>query len=67
MENISLQGIISDFSNVAGLLFTVGGQPVDASIAELSPPNIVLGNNVEVEVKGSIVGGVLFADEVKER
>ena len=67
LEHISLQGIVSDFSNVTGLLFTIDGQPVDASIAELSPPGLVLGNSLNVEVKGSIVGGVLFADEVKLR
>ena len=67
IDHISLQGIIANFTNVIELLFTIGGQPVDASIAKLSPPNIVLDDSVEVEVKGSIVGGVLFADEVKLR
>ena len=67
LENISLQGIVSDFSNATGLLFTIDGQPVDASIAELSPANLLLGNGLNVEVKGSIVGGILFADEVKLR
>ena len=67
LEHISLQGIISDFSNVTGLLFTVDGQPVDASIAELSPPGLVLSNGLNIEVKGSITGGVLFADKVKLR
>jgi len=67
LENISLQGIVSDFSNATGLLFTINGQPVDASIAELSPPGLVLGDGLNIEVKGSIVGGVLFADEVKDR
>lgn len=67
IDHISLQGIIANFSNVTDLLFTVGGQPVDASIAELSPTNLLLGNGLNVEVKGSIVGGILFADEVKSR
>ena len=68
IDHISLQGIIANFSNVTGLHFTIGGQPVDASIAELSPPGIiVLDNGVNVEVRGSIVGGVLFADKVKLR
>lgn len=67
LEHISLQGIVSDFSNVTGLLFTIDGQPVDASMTELSPANLLLGNGLNVEVKGSIVGGVLFADEVKSR
>jgi hypothetical protein len=65
IDHISLQGIIANFSNVAGLHFTIGRQPVDASLAELSPANLVLGNGVEV--KGSIAGGVLFADKVKLR
>jgi len=47
------------------LHFTIGRQPVDASLAELLPANLVLGNGVEV--KGSIAGGVLFADKVKLR
>ena len=67
LENISLQGIVSDFSNVTGLLFTIDGHPVDASMAELSPANLLLGNGLNVEVKGNIVGGILFADEVKSR
>jgi len=67
LEHISLQGIVSDFSNATGLLFTIDGQPVDASTAELSPDNLLLENGLNVEVKGSIVGGILFADEVKDR
>ena len=67
LEHISLQGIIANFTNVINLLFTIDGQPVDASMAELSPANLVLGNGLEVEVKGSITGGVLFADKVKLR
>ena len=67
IDHISLQGIIANFSNVTGLHFTIGRQPVDASITELSPINLVLGNGVSVEVKGSIVSSDLFADEVKLR
>jgi len=68
LEHISLQGIISDFTNLTTLLFTINGQPIDASSAEISLPTMAgLGNGVNIEAKGSIVGGVLFADEVKLR
>jgi len=65
--NISLQGIITDYVGIAN--FKVNGQQVNASTAILSPANAAasLGNGVEVEVEGKIVGGVLIADELELR
>lgn len=62
---ISLQGVIADFVDLSS--FTINGQKIDASNAELSPQNTVLANNTNVEVNGSIVQGVLIAKEVELR
>ena len=72
VDYISLEGIIAEFTNVTDLLFIVNGQFVDASgaiffDASENPftPDTELYNGVRVEVEGTIVGGVLFADEVE--
>lgn len=62
-DHASIEGFISDFINAAS--FKVSGQAVDASRAALRPDDPSrLRNGVKVEVKGSIVNGVLVADEV---
>jgi len=67
IDNISLQGIISNYTSIAD--FEINGQPIDAGGASLSPGNAasLLANGVEVEVEGDIVGGVLIADELELR
>ena len=64
-EEVSLQGIISNFVSASD--FTINGQAVNASGAELSPDNLVLENGLNVEVDGEIDNGVLIADEVELR
>ena len=66
VNEVSLQGIVSG-SNPTGTQFQIGSTPVDASNATKSPSNAVIENGVNVEVEGSIVGGILIADEVELR
>ena len=70
VDHISLEGIITDFVDTTN--FTIDSQLVDASGAvfldenefEFIPTN-ELDDGVRVEVEGTIIGGVLFADEVE--
>ena len=65
-SNVSLQGVITGYDpNTAS--FQINGQTVNASSAIRVPANAVIGNGVNVEVEGNIVGGVLIADELKLR
>ncbi len=66
-DEVSLQGLISNYSGLDD--FFIDGQQVDASGASLSPANTagLLGNGVEVEVEGDIVGNILIADELELR
>lgn len=68
VDDASLQGIISEFSTIDDE-FKIDGLRVDASGAEFEPANAadLLGNGVEVEVEGKIVGGVLIADQLELR
>jgi len=63
--DISLQGIISDFNSLSD--FKINGQTIDASNASLEPVDAAsqLENGIRVEVEGSIVNGVLQADELE--
>ena len=68
LDDVSLQGIISNFNGIGD--FEIDGLPVDASMAtEFSPANVLslLGEGVEVEIEGNIVGGKLIAEEVELR
>ncbi|HUV23723.1 MAG TPA: DUF5666 domain-containing protein, partial [Gammaproteobacteria bacterium] len=68
LDDVSLQGIISNFNGTDD--FEIDGLPIDASVAtKLSPANALslLGEGVEIEVEGNIVGGKLIADEVELR
>ncbi|MFV2033343.1 MAG: DUF5666 domain-containing protein, partial [Gammaproteobacteria bacterium] len=65
VDQISLQGIIAQFNGIGD--FTIDNQPIDASGATISPAGAVIEVGVNVEVEGSIVGGVLIADEVELR
>lgn len=64
-EAVSLQGVISLFNSMDN--FFVSGQIVDASGANLLPATAILANGVNIEVEGSIVNGVLVANEVELR
>jgi hypothetical protein len=65
VDDVSLEGPISEYSSIAS--FKINGQQIDASQASLLPVNAeaLLGNGVEVEVEGNIVGGVLMAEELE--
>lgn len=67
IDDVSLHGVISNYVGIGD--FEIDGLPIDASGASLSPANAasLLGNGVEVEVEGDIVGGVLIADELELR
>jgi hypothetical protein len=57
-----LEGIVADLSTNT---FTVNGIEVDATNAEFPKGKAGLENGARVEVKGSLVGGVLIASRVK--
>jgi len=65
IDEISLQGIITQFTDISD--FTIDNQPIDASGATISPAGAEIVVGVNVEVEGSIVGGLLIADEVELR
>jgi hypothetical protein len=65
LDDIELQGPVSNYTSIAS--FKINGQLVNASQASLVPLNAgaLLGNGVVVEVEGSIVAGVLVAEELE--
>lgn len=65
VDDVSLHGVISNY--VSNANFEIDGQAIDASGAQISPASAALGNGLEVEVEGDIVGGVLIAEEVEVR
>ena len=69
VEQVSIEGIVTNFISVGN--FRVSGQRVDASGAgvDFQPASLAgsLGNGDEVEVEGSIAGGILQAVEVEQR
>ncbi len=67
VDEISIEGIVSDFINIAD--FKVSGQAVDASAAVFEPASLAatIADGDRVEVEGAIVAGVLMADEVEQR
>ena len=64
-EEFELEGFVSNYTDLAN--FQVNQIPVDASNATLSPPNLTLKDNEQIEVEGSIVNGKLIATELKLR
>ncbi len=72
VDHISLEGIIANFTDEVILQFTINGQAVDAigavfyysSEVEFTPTT-ELDDGVRIEVEGTIISGVLFADEVE--
>jgi hypothetical protein len=65
IDDVSLQGVISNYMDDSD--FEIDGQGIDASGAQISPASANLGNGLEVEVEGDIVGGTLIADELEVR
>ena len=67
VEHASIEGIVTDFNGIDD--FRVAGQPVNASTAEFNPASLAssLSNGTEVEVEGSIQGGVLMASSLEAR
>lgn len=69
VDSVSIEGLITEL-NVAGAdTFKVSGQLVDVSAASFVPSSLqtTLANNITVEVKGSLSGGVLQASTVVAR
>jgi len=67
VDEISLEGIVTDFNGISD--FRVAGQRVNASNATFEPASLETGiaNDAAVEVEGSIVDGILRAEEVEQR
>ena len=64
-DEVELEGVIYDY-NVNTQRFFIQGQEVDASMApELIPSTLELKDDVNVEVEGSLVDGILIAEEIK--
>jgi hypothetical protein len=66
MDDAEVQGMIEDYDPNEDT-FTILGQQIDATGAELYPSTLVLGNDLIVEAEGHIVNGILYADEVKQK
>ncbi len=62
-DDVELEGLVADFVSMAD--FVVEGVPVDATGATIEPAGAMIMDGFEVEVEGSLVGGVLRADEVE--
>lgn len=66
MDDAEVQGMIEDYDSNEDT-FTILGQQIDGTGAELYPSTLVLGNDLIVEAEGHIVNGILYADEVKQK
>jgi hypothetical protein len=63
---VTWAGVVSDYVSTAS--FTIGGQPVDASTAQITGgPASSIGNGVRVEIDGVMTGGVLKASKLRIR
>jgi hypothetical protein len=65
-DEFEIEGIVDDY-DAGTKTFTISGQPVNASGAMLYPATLTLADGVTVEAEGRLAGGVLIADEVKQR
>ncbi|MGB5180164.1 MAG: DUF5666 domain-containing protein [Gammaproteobacteria bacterium] len=67
VDEISLEGIVTDFNGISD--FRVAGQRVNASNATFEPGSLKtsIADGDQVEVEGSIVNGILRAEEVEQR
>jgi len=66
MDDAEVQGMIDDYNSNEDT-FTILGQQIDATGAELYPATLILANGMVVEAEGHIVNGILYADEVKQK
>jgi hypothetical protein len=66
MDDSEVQGMIDDYDSSEDT-FTILGQQIDATGAELYPSTLVLADGLIVEAEGHIVNGILYADEVKQK
>lgn len=64
-EDFEIEGIVTDVTSQTE--FVVAGVAVDANGADLTPDSLVVEVGMQLEVEGDLVGGVLQADEVKQR
>ena len=62
-DDVELEGVVSNFVSLAD--FELDGVAVDASGATLEPMALVVANGSFIEVEGSLVSGVIFADVLK--
>ncbi len=65
-DEFELEGYITNL-NTNNVDFKINGIPVNVSSAIFSPLAITLANDLKVEAEGSIVNGVLIANELKLR
>ena len=67
VDEISLEGIVTDFNGISD--FRVAGQRVNASKASFEPGSLKtsIADGDQVEVEGSIMNGILKAEEVEQR
>lgn len=63
--DIEIEGFITNYIDDSN--FMINGQQINASNTTFTPDNLTLGNNVKVEVEGTLVNGILQADEVEGR
>jgi hypothetical protein len=63
VEDIELEGIVSDFVSMAE--FKVAGFPVDASGASFEPIGTMIMEGDLIEVNGSLIAGVIVAESVE--
>lgn len=63
-SEVEFKGLVTDYVSFAD--FMVAGTKVDARTAELRPADLVIANGMIVEVKGTMVDGVLVAVRVKD-
>jgi len=65
-DEFEMEGYISNFTG--GNQFSINGMTVDISNApKMEPRNMRLANNLQIEVEGRLVNGILIASELKMR
>jgi hypothetical protein len=66
-SDIEIEGLITNYINDSN--FMINGQQIDASNATFTPASLemALADNLKVEVEGTLINGVLQANEVEGR